>query len=90
MRTEALEIWLSFEDLKRSGTVPNWQTLRSWQDTLGFPLGRMLGPNSRRWARSEIVAWLAQRPVARKVTPKPAPKRRRAAALKSGAPSEAA
>jgi len=89
MRTEALEIWLSFKDLQKSGTVPNWETLRNWQDKLHFPLGRMLGRNSRRWAKSEIEAWINHRPVARKVTPKP-PGRKRAAALKGDVPTKAA
>jgi hypothetical protein len=68
MSTDALDVWLSFNDLKRAGVVPNWQTLRSWQKDLkiGFPPGRLFGPNSRRWNKQhEIDPWLASRPTAR-------------------------
>jgi len=59
---QALDFWLSFEDLKRAGIVGNWPTLREWQRDQGFPAGKLLGPNSRRWRKSEIEEWLASRP----------------------------
>lgn len=62
-----LGTWLSFKDLQEAGVVPNWQTLREWQKDpkIGFPLGRLLGPNSRRWNKqTEIDPWLASRPTA--------------------------
>lgn len=68
MSTDALDIWLSFNDLKRAGIVPNWQTLRAWQKdpNIAFPLGKLLGPNSRRWnKKQEVDPWLASRPIER-------------------------
>jgi hypothetical protein len=63
-----LENWLSFHDLKRAGIVANWQTLRAWQKDpeINFPLGRLFGPNTRRWSRErEILPWLEARPSER-------------------------
>jgi predicted DNA-binding transcriptional regulator AlpA len=57
--------WYSFADLQALGVITNWQTMASWQRDHGFPTGRLFGPNSGRWSRSEINAWLASRPVAR-------------------------
>jgi hypothetical protein len=64
----ALDVWLSFADLRRAGIVPNWQTLTAWQSDprIAFPRGKLLGPNSRRWNKQrEIDPWLASRPVDR-------------------------
>ena len=63
-----LDIWLSFDDLKRAGIVYSWTTLRDWQrdPRIRFPLGRLLAPNTRRWSKQrEIDPWLASRPVER-------------------------
>jgi hypothetical protein len=59
--------WLCFGDLKALGIVENWQTLIAWQDdpNVGFPRGRLFGPNSRRWSRTEIYSWVSTRPVER-------------------------
>jgi hypothetical protein len=60
--------WLSFSDLKRSGIVPNWQTLRLWQrdPKIAFPRGRLFGPNTRRWSKQQdIDPWLSSRPAER-------------------------
>ena|SRR5205823_5453518 len=57
--------WVSFADLQAMGILPNWATLRAWQKDpqIGFPLGRLFGPNSRRWnLHTEIEPWLASRP----------------------------
>jgi hypothetical protein len=62
--------WVSEADLEAMGIVENWQTLRAWQKdpAIGFPLGRLLGPNSRRWHwQTEIAPWLASRPTAIRV-----------------------
>jgi hypothetical protein len=62
--------WVSFADLQELGIIPNWVTLRAWQKDpqIGFPLGRLLGPNSRRWhMQTEIEPWLASRPTAIRV-----------------------
>jgi hypothetical protein len=66
--TNKLGDWLSFNDLKRAGVVPNWPTLLAWQrdPKIRFPLGRLFGPNTRRWDKQkEIDPWLASRPVTR-------------------------
>jgi hypothetical protein len=58
--------WVDFYYLQTIGVIPNWQTLRAWQKDpkIGFPLGRLLGPNSRRWNwHTEIAPWLASRPT---------------------------
>ena len=54
--------WLSFKDLQDAGILTNWQTLKLWQQNCGFPVGKLFGPNSRRWSKSEIDAWIASRP----------------------------
>jgi hypothetical protein len=61
-----LDTWVSFRDLQRAGIVPNWQTLRTWQEdpAIQFPRGRLFGPNTRRWnLQREILPWLNSRPV---------------------------
>jgi hypothetical protein len=64
MQSDELDVWLSFEDLKRAGIVPSWQTLRNWQRDVGFPLGKLLGPHTRRWSkRRDIEPWLESRPT---------------------------
>jgi hypothetical protein len=60
--------WLSFDDLRRAGIVSSWKTLREWQrdERIGFPKGRLLAPNTRRWSKHhEIDPWLKDRPVER-------------------------
>jgi hypothetical protein len=73
MSDEPLDTWLDFKDLQQANIVPNWPTLRAWQDDpeIQFPKGRLFGPNSRRWSkRHEIEPWIASRPTALKaVTP---------------------
>jgi hypothetical protein len=64
MSSKQLDIWLSFEDLRASGIINSWEMLRRWQQKLGFPRGRLIGPNSRRWSKlHDIDPWLAARPV---------------------------
>jgi hypothetical protein len=63
-----LDIWLSFDDLRRAGIVYSWKTLREWQrdPRIRFPLGRLFAPNTRRWSKQrDIDPWLASRPVDR-------------------------
>ena len=62
---EQLEVWLSFKDLRDANIVKNWETLGEWQRLLNFPAGRLLGPNTRRWTKTEIDEWLASRPATR-------------------------
>jgi hypothetical protein len=54
---------LRFADLKAAGVVSNRVTLKRWQQQLGFPLGRLIGPNSREWTPDEVAAWRDNRPV---------------------------
>lgn len=64
----ALDRWLSFDDLRRAGIVTNRKTLIEWQrdPRIGFPLGRLLGPSTRRWSKQhDIDPWLASRPLVR-------------------------
>jgi hypothetical protein len=64
----ALDVWLSFADLRRAGIVDSRKTLRDWQrdPRVRFPLGKLLAPNTRRWSKQrEIDPWLASRPVER-------------------------
>jgi len=63
-----LDVWLSFDDLRRAGIVDSWKTLRDWQRNprIRFPLGKLLAPNTRRWSKQrDIDPWLASRPVER-------------------------
>ena len=64
----ALDVWLSFDDLRRAGIVSSRKTLREWQrdPRIRFPSGRLLAPSTRRWSKQrEIDPWLASRPVER-------------------------
>jgi predicted DNA-binding transcriptional regulator AlpA len=45
-----------FNDLWRVG-IKNHPTLKRWQDTQGFPRGRLLGENIRVWTEEEVIAW---------------------------------
>jgi hypothetical protein len=54
--------WLSFADLVDEGIVDNWQTLKNWQQQLGFPRGKLFGKNSRRFDRVSINRWIMSRP----------------------------
>jgi hypothetical protein len=62
-----LRRWVRFRDLVAAGIVTNWVTLGRLQNEDGFPLGILLGPNTRAWAVDEVEDWVARRPVARKI-----------------------
>jgi predicted DNA-binding transcriptional regulator AlpA len=64
--------FLRYRDLVDRGIVRNRVTLKNWIRNLGFPAGRLIGPNSRAWSESEVEAWLDSRPS----TPKAAPRRK--------------
>jgi hypothetical protein len=53
---------LRFEDLRRKGIVNSWPGLRHLQLHEGFPIGKLLGPQTRVWTAAEVNAWLAHRP----------------------------
>jgi hypothetical protein len=64
----ALDRWVSFGELRHAGIVASWKMLKEWQNDprIGFPLGRLLAPNTRRWSMlHDIAPWLASRPVER-------------------------
>jgi hypothetical protein len=67
---EELEAQCRYRDLQRARIVNSWQQLRQLQEFYGFPLGKLLGPNSRTWTVREIKHWLANRPTERKVIPR--------------------
>ena len=54
---------LRYRDLKARGIVNNHMTLKRWIEREGFPRGLMIGPNSRAWHESTVLAWLASRPT---------------------------
>jgi len=58
---------LRFRDLKSRGIVNNHMTLKRWIEREGFPTGFMIGPNSRAWHESAVLAWLASRPIENKL-----------------------
>lgn len=53
---------LRFVDLRERGIARSWAQIRNLQRR-GFPLGRMLSPNTRVWTEDEVDVWLASRPV---------------------------
>lgn len=50
--------FLRFKDLKARGIVASWPALRYKIKNNGFPLGRLLGPNTRAWTVDEVQSWL--------------------------------
>ena len=56
-------VLLRFRDLQARGIVRSWPQLRRLQVAYGFPLGRLISPNTRTWLASEIDEWIATRPV---------------------------
>lgn len=64
-----LPVFYRFSDLVAAGLVNNRTTLLRLIDKQGFPPGVMIGDNTRVWRVSDIEAWIASRPTARKVTP---------------------
>ena len=56
-----------FDDLVDAGIVNNRTTLSRWTKNCGFPVGVMLGPNTKAWLADEVNAWLAKRAAEREV-----------------------
>jgi hypothetical protein len=54
---------VAFNDLKARGIVQSWAQSKRLQ-LQGFPPGRMISANARRWTEEEIEDWIASRPVA--------------------------
>jgi predicted DNA-binding transcriptional regulator AlpA len=61
---------LRFPDLVARGLFQSRMTLKRAIDGQGFPPGILITPNSRAWYESEVEAWIASRPVARKADPR--------------------
>jgi predicted DNA-binding transcriptional regulator AlpA len=57
---------LKFRDLKDRQIVGSRMTLHRWLKSGAFPAPIELGPNSRGWLESEVLAWLESR---RRVSP---------------------
>ena len=57
---------IRYPDLVAKGVVNSRMTLKRLINSQGFPRGRLITPNSRAWLESEVDAWIAARPVARK------------------------
>jgi hypothetical protein len=53
---------LRHADLVARGITTSWARTRHLQTHEGFPLGKLLGPNSRVWSVDEILAWWNSRP----------------------------
>jgi predicted DNA-binding transcriptional regulator AlpA len=71
---ELLPRFIRFEHLHAAGITDNRAHLKLLLDDEGFPPGRMLSPNMRVWTVDEVEAWLAARPIAKKLTPTPRPR----------------
>jgi predicted DNA-binding transcriptional regulator AlpA len=56
--------FVRFRDLKGRGLADSYAQLDNLIRKYGFPIGRLLGPNTRVWSEDEIDAWLANRPTA--------------------------
>jgi hypothetical protein len=54
---------LRYSDLKARKFVSNRPQLRRLQQNYGFPLGKLLGPNTRVWTEEEVLQWFETRPV---------------------------
>jgi predicted DNA-binding transcriptional regulator AlpA len=61
-----MSIYYRFDDLAKAGIVNNRVTLSRWIKKEGFPVGVMLGPNTRAWPKDEIDRWCSSRVTGRK------------------------
>ena len=59
--------YLRYRDLVERQIVNNRTTLQRWVHDYGFPVGVLLGPNSRAWPADQVDAWLAERASDREV-----------------------
>lgn len=84
-------IYVRYADLVAAGIVANWTTLLRLIDEDGFPVGVLIGRNTRAWRVDQVEAWLASRPMARKVIPPdavhPRVRHKRRAAAETAMPS---
>jgi hypothetical protein len=61
MEVEMLPIYCRYYDFKTAKIVKSRKQLKKMQETEGFPLGVLFGPNTRVWPVAEVEAWLASR-----------------------------
>jgi hypothetical protein len=78
-----MKFYLRYADLKARGIVNNPVNLKNWIQKYGFPPGQMIGPNTRVWADTDVEAWLASRPTAKKPVPKSPGRPRKAAEVRA-------
>ena len=64
-----LPLLVRYSDLVERGIVSSWMQLSQFIDNQGFPVGRLLGANTRAWTLDEVNAWLAARPTGKKPVP---------------------
>jgi len=57
---------IRYADLVAKGVVNSRMTLKRLIDNQGFPSGVLITPNARAWNETEVDAWIASRPIARK------------------------
>jgi predicted DNA-binding transcriptional regulator AlpA len=55
---------LRFKDLRERGIIKNWPMLKRRIERDGFPVGIMVGSNSRAWIEEEVEKWIKSRPTA--------------------------
>jgi predicted DNA-binding transcriptional regulator AlpA len=53
---------LRFKDLRERGVISNWPMLKRRIERDGFPVGKMVGPNTRVWIEEEVEKWIRSRP----------------------------
>ena len=61
---------LRMRDLKARRIVNSWPALKNMVENEGFPVGFLLGRNSRAWTEEEVTAWLASRPPGDTIIPR--------------------
>ena len=66
---EPLRVWVRYRHLEGAGIVRSWAALNDLIDYEGFPPGILMGRNTRAFDLRLVQAWLASRPVDRKVIP---------------------
>jgi hypothetical protein len=59
-----MDALLRYRDLVARRIVSNRPQLKRLQEQYGFPLGRMMSPNTRTWTEGEVGEWYETRPVA--------------------------
>ena len=54
---------LRFKDLRERGIINNWPMLKRRIERDGFPVGRLIGANSRAWIEEDVEKWVKSRPT---------------------------